>query len=521
MHDLGQPLHAFDADKVKLPMEVRWARPNELVVTLDGVKRKLTKEDLVVADANGPIDLCGVMGGEATEVTPETTEILLVAGTFDGTTVRKMAQRHGLRTEASARFERGLQVQLPELAMGEAVKLMEEVAGGSLQSLSDQMNAPPARHKLGLTMARLERVLGFGITHKEAAGALERLQIRVGESSKEQIVVPEVPWWRPDLKLPEDLAEEVVRVLGYERVPSTLPPWRPQRLVFDRERARRRLVRDVLYGAGLFEVATYSFVSEEQLTSLGYAVSGHAKLKNPLSSEQAYLRSSLLPSHLAVLSRNRHYADEIGFYEISAVFAHKGGGELPQEPLQLGLTLQRPEAALRHLKGILDSIGWALNVELDVLPHDDRVRLAPGRSGQISLGGRTAGWIGQVHPEHVQRLKLEGEVAYLEVNLGRLLEAASTRRFGGVSRYPVIVHDLSILVPRGVTWQAVKQAAAPEAVEYVGDYFGAGVMEGQRALTLRLTVARPDRTPTEEEAVQVETGLLARLERKLGAQLRR
>jgi phenylalanyl-tRNA synthetase beta chain len=160
--------------------------------------------------------------------------------------------------------------------------------------------------------------------HNDARSALEKLQIPVGESSKDQIVVPEVPWWRPDVQLPEDLVEEIVRVMGYDKVPSTIPSWRPSQLRFDRVRAKQRLVREVLYGAGLFEVMTYSFVSLEQLERLGMDVSRHLKLKNPLSSEQAYLRSSLLPSHVSVLERNRTYAKAVGFYEISNVFLKRG-----------------------------------------------------------------------------------------------------------------------------------------------------------------------------------------------------
>jgi phenylalanyl-tRNA synthetase beta chain len=519
MLELGQPLHAFDAAKVTLPVSVRLAHQGESLTTLDGVKRELTPEDLVIVDKSGPIALAGVMGGAATEVGPETREILLEAAVFDATTVRKTAKRHGLRTEASARFERGVPVELAPLAVARAVELLGEVAQGKAGALTDQLNRPTKPRSITLSLSVLRKLLGFGVTHKEAADALKKLQIGVGESSKDEIAVPQVPWWRPDLELPEDVVEEVVRVLGYERVPSTIPSWRPKLLRFDRVRAKRRLIQEVLYGAGLFEVMTYSFVALEQLESLGLEPSEHLKLKNPLSIEQAYLRSSLLASHLAVLERNRMYAKEAGFYEISSVFVKQGSGEQPQEPVRLAITIRRPEAAYVVAKGVLDVVGRVLNVELEVAPQDAR-EFVPGRGGDVRLEGRSVGRIGQLHPDLSRAHKVDGEVAYAEVELSPLLEASRPRQFAGVSRFPVIQRDLSVVVPYEVTWRRVLEVLAPERPEFVDDYLGAGLPAGHKGLTLRLTVANPDRTPTEAEANDLEARIYSRLERKLGAKRR-
>jgi phenylalanyl-tRNA synthetase beta chain len=431
-----------------------------------------------------------------------------------------MAKRHGLRTEASARFERGLPVELPPLALSRAVEMLQDVAAGKLMSASDQLNEQPQKRSIELNVPRLSKLLGFGITHKEAVDALAKLQIEAGKGDLEDCIkVPEVPWWRTDLRLPEDLVEEVVRVVGYDKVPSTIPSWRPTRLAFDRTRAKRRLVRDVLYGAGLFEVMTYSFVSREQLEDLGHDTTAHLKLKNPLSSEQAYLRSSLLPSHLAVLARNRNYAKEVGFYEISNVFLKRGREDQPDEPVRLAVMLNRPAEALAHAKGILDELARALNLKLTVAPDREAV-FAPGRAGRVMLGETAVGWIGQVHPERVLGLKVDGEVASLEVDLTPLIEAAGPVQFGGLERFPTIQRDLAVLVPVATTWSQVAAALEALRVEYVSDYYGNELPEGMKSLTLRLTVALPDRTPTEAEAADAEAKALRILERKLGAKPR-
>jgi phenylalanyl-tRNA synthetase beta subunit len=668
MLETGQPLHAFDAAKVALPVTVRAAKAGETLVTLDGVERTLTAADLVIADGSGPIALAGVMGGQRTEVTADTTEILLESAIFDAVTVRKMAQRHGIRTEASARFERGLPVALSPLGLARAVELLTGHAGGTLIEAADQLNEWPWVTRIGLPVTRLSKLLGFGVSHKEAIEALGKLEIhaqtfdllgeihnqldkpyKFGASYKtdrdeafdcsylvdylysllgvqagftalgqyqtgrpvelselavgdllftkgdrqdvtsdhffrrdyhgtyerqdvkparqighvgiyvgkgkivhassaegkvievplerftsdpgfagarrmvddlaDYIAVREVPWWRTDLRAAEDLVEEIVRVLGYDKVPSTIPSWRPRRIEFDRVRAVRRRVRDVAWAAGAFEVMTYSFVSHEQLTNLELDPKAHLKLKNPLSSEQAYLRSSLLPSHLATLERNRMYAKGMRFYEISNVFEKRGKGEQPNEPLHLALTVLEPRGGYAAAKGLLDAVAHDLNVDLEVRPAE-LSGYAPGRAGEVYLGDTFVGSIGQLHPSRVKAMKIEGEVAYFEVELSPLIKASTTRPYTVASAYPTIDRDLALLVPVAVTWQQVRETTAKWDVNFVSDYYGTELPQGHKSLTIRLRLTLPDRTPTEAEATELEAKVLVTLTRKLGAQRR-
>jgi len=333
------------------------------------------------------------------------------------------------------------------------------------------------------------------------------------------VSVPEVPWWRTDLKLIEDLAEEVVRVIGYDKIPATIPSWRPRRIEFDHLRSVRRRLRDILWAAGSFEVMTYSFVSADQLKSLGLDTADHLKLKNPLSSEQAYLRSSLLPSHMATLERNRMYAKAMRFYEISGVFVKRGKGDQPDEPLRLGATVLEPEAGYRVAKGMLDAIARELNVELTIRPASD-AQYAPGRYGEIWLAGTKIGGIGQLHPALVRAMKFEGEVAHFEVDLTPLMNAGITRAYVPVSTFPTMVRDVTMLVPLAVTWEDIRAATANWDVMFVSDYYGEELPQGMNSLTIRLRLTLPDRTPTEAEAAALEESVINRLRRKLGAAVR-
>ena len=518
MLETGQPVHAFDSAKVTLPIGVRYAEAGEQLVTLDGVTRKLTALDLIIADANGPIALAGLMGGASTEVDAATTEILLELAVFDSATVRKMGRRHNLRTDASARFERGVPIVLAPMALNRAAELLGQIAQGQLLGWSDTVAAKPSTREIALKVDRLSSLLGFEVTAKAAVAALAKLEIKA-QTEGDLVIVPRVPWWRQDIALPEDLIEEVVRVVGYDKVPSTLPAWRPQGSTFDTVRARQREVRDVLFAAGCFEVMTYSFVSEDQLTALDLDPARHLKLQNPLSVEQAYLRSGLLASHLQVLARNRMYAKAFSFYEISKVFEGHQEGEQPNEPRRLAVLHYAPTNSYRALKGSLDLLAAKLQLEMGVQPGAEAATLAPGRQGQILLRGSSIGVIGQVHPSQLRRLKVTGEASYLELDLDALLAAAPQRRFQSQAKFPVMTRDLTFAVEVAVLWQKIRAELAVLAapVEFVADYYGLELPSGHKNITLRLTVAHPERTPTEPEAEELERRLIGLMERKFNA----
>ena len=519
LQEVGQPLHAFDAAKVSLPISVRRATKGEVLVTLDGVKRHLHEVDLIIADARGPIALAGIMGGKSTEVTANTTEILLESAVFDGAVVRKTAQRHGLRTEASSRYERGLPSELTSLGLARALELLQKTADAELVKAYDTGYNMKKPYDIALPLSVAKNILGFRILHKEAVTALAKLGIEARDGNSNMITVAAVPWWRSDLKEPQDLIEEIVRVIGYDKVPSTIPLWRPRKIQFDRVRSIRRRIRDVLWAAGAFEVMTYSFVSAEQLEALGLNRNSHLKLKNPLSSEQAYLRSNLLPSHLSTLGRNRMYAKGMRFYEISQVFLKQADGDQPDEPLRLGVTLLEPAGAYSSLKGIWDAIIADLNVDVAICSAVSPP-YAPGRVGELRLGDVQIGIIGQLHPNTLASIKVEGEVAYLEVDLSPIIKAAGVQTYRGMDMFPATYRDVTVVLPALTTWTQVRAVTAQWDVTFVTDYYSRDLPEGMKSLTIRLKLVLPDRTPTEAEAAELEVAVMAQLSSKFGAKLR-
>ena len=659
MLELGHPLHAYDADKVKGQIRVRQARKAETLETLDGVKRRLTPDDLVIADDRGAIGLAGVMGGAATVVDGKTKRIYLESASFRGSIVRKMAKRHGLRSEASARYERGLPVQLTPIALARALFLIEAAFEAKVITISDNLTVWPYEQRIGLRRSKLHRLMGIALTDNEIIAALAGLGIvarpfdivaeakaqlgkpylwgasfkqngsdafdcgylidylysliglEVGHSApqimatgrevalselqpgdtlfrdgvwkklkradrdgvshvalyigdgkilhaenyhlvngewaelpkarqevriddlevitkapgfigarrhddhlQDWISVPAVPWWRPDLKLAEDLIEEIVREVGYDRVPSTLPAWRPQDLVFDRDRTWRKRLRDVLFGGGLFEVMTYSFVSEEQLLELGSDPTHYLKLQNPLSSEQAYLRRSPLPSLLATLGRNAKYSSEVGLYELTAVFEPNAtAGELPAEPERLAVIWRGRNQSYVVIKGLLDRLATELALELVVEPSKD-VRFADGRSAVVKLGGQAVGWIGQLKPELVRRHKLTGEIAYMELDVLPLLAAARPTEYRQPSRFPAARRDLAVVITEDINWQQLRTEAMRDElamVTFLSDYRGNDLPAGHKSVAMRLEMTAADHTLSE---IEVEARL-AQIQRRL------
>jgi phenylalanyl-tRNA synthetase beta chain len=520
MLELGQPLHAFDAANVSLPMGVRLAGAGETLTTLDGVERSLDPADLLITDAKGPIGLAGVMGGSNSEVSPSTTEIYLESASFNGPTLRQTAVRHGLRTDASARFERQIPVQAAPLALARAIDLLEELADAKLLAGPvDRLRFTPKPVKLAVRADRVGALLGMKLTSQSIKGELAKLGFTTRGAAA--MLSVDVPWWRPDVATEEDIAEEVVTLLGYDQLPATLPAWEPRTLRFDTTWEPRWRAKAVLQSLGLFEVVTYSFISEDQIQALGRNPKQALKLKNPLSSEQAYLRTDLLPSLLRTAERNRTYSRSFKLYEFSKVYQPRKATELPHEPLHLGILSRTPDNGYRSVKAALDRLSRSLGVGIAVRPGGVEAGIAhPLRSGQLVIGDKVIGWIGQLHPAVVRPTKLGGEVSYLELDWEQFMAAARPRMYEAPSRYPVVSRDLSIIVDRTVTWQQIKAELPAESARFGGDYYGSDLPASKKAVTLRLQFSAADHTLTDAEISQRLDAAVQLLQRGVGAQVR-
>lgn len=541
MMEYNQPLHAFDHDLIKdATVIVRRARPGETLTTLDGVERKLSAENLVIADANDPIGLGGVIGGANSEISDATVNVLLESATFNGANNRETAQSMGLRTEATLRFEKGLRPELAPIALRRATGLIQEVAGGTVAPgivdvLSDEGADAPV---VPLSSENIKRILGMEVDLKQVQEILDALGFTWESAGEDELKVT-VPYWRNDVNIEEDLVEEVVRSIGYDSVPATMlsspiPSQQPVPIIGLRDQ-----VKDLLAAAGIQEVINYPLVTLQQLEPFDPLVRTKLPLRvaNPLSSDREYLRTTLMFSVLANLASNQgHSAGPFRLFEAGRVF-ESGGKDLPEERETVAGVLaglrQEPswledESLLDFYdaKGVTESVLDRLGVAVTYEPVDNPA-FHPGRCAAIKAGDAVLGMVGEVHPSIRERLGLEQpQVAVFELYLNPILAALpqSLRQFEALPRYPSATRDLALVMPTDVTASRVTQLIlrhrGVDRAELFDIYAGESIAEGSKSLAFHVYFQARDRTLTNEEVDRSLDGLLRTLERELNATLR-
>lgn len=549
--ELGQPLHAFDLQKVQGEIVVRRARPGERLGTLDGQDRALDPADLVIADDTGPVALAGVMGGAATEVGPGTTSVLLEAAWFDPVTVTRTARRHRLPSEAAKRFERGVDPAIAAAAAEVASRLLVELGGAASGPVTD-VGQPPPQPVLRLPVDRPGRVAGRDYPPQVVRRRLEEVGCVVvtgAETADLLRVTP--PTWRPDLTGPADLVEEVVRLEGYDTVPVVLPTAPAGRGLTAAQRLRRAASR-ALAAAGLAEVSTPPFVSEQVLADLGIQADP-PRLANPLSEAEALLRPSLLPGLLAAVVRNTGRGlPDVALSETGVVFLGRGGraatpdvsgppderelaaidAALPVQPRFAALVLcgsrqGRPVDWGDPVEAVL-ALGRALGLHLQ-LRAGDALPWHPGRCAELLLDGSTVGYAGELHPRVVAARDLPSRTCAAEVDLDALVRAAEVAGpapVPPVSPYPPASFDLALVVDAGTpaaeVAEALRVGAGPllEGLRLFDVYTGPQVDEGRRSLAYALRLRAPDRTLTELDVSAARDAAVAEAGRRVGAVLR-
>ena len=534
MLELGQPLHAFDYHRVKeRKVIVRPARPAEALLGLDGVQRRLRPPMLVIADAQDAVGLAGVMGGAHSEVTESTTAVLLESASFHPFNTRRTAGALRLRTEAALRFEKGLRPELPMVALQRATRLILEVAGGA--AAKGIIDVYPGRREAApvtLTSARLRQVLGVDVPAGEAARVLSGLGFRAAASADDALEVA-VPYWRADVGIEDDLVEEVARVVGYDRIPTTtmsapIPPQTPNPL-----RELKERVRDLFVAAGFQEIVTYSLVGAG---ALKVKAPGPEPLRvaNPLTPEHEYLRTSLRSSLLATMASNRRLEEgPLRLFEVSRVYHYWGEGLPHEREMAVGvMTGATAPVSWRgesrpldffDARGAMDAVLGRLGVQGDYHSLEDPA-LRPGRAAALSVAGKEVGLLGEVDADTLARFDVDGgPVVLFELDLEALLEAlpAEGRRFRPVPRYPDATRDLALVVPLetpAAQVQAVLEAHPLVARVTLFDvYVGPQVAAGRRSLAYRLTLRSPERTLTTAEVERATDELLAILRQEVGA----
>lgn len=633
MLETGQPSHAYDAHTLKGPLQVRFASPAEEITTLDGVKRKLNTEDLVIADDDGTVALAGVMGGVRTQVTSQTTEVILEIANFERTRVRKSALRHGLRTEASARFERSLPLPLPLIAAERLVFLLQEVVEAKLiDSPSDQLYGWPWVQQIGLRLRKCEKILGVKLDEKQVVSGLKKLGFEVehfsitkearkhlgkpyvwganyrqhGESGfdcsylvdriysrigvhvghvalgqfhfgrpvevgdlrpgdvvfyegliknsptdhyyisdgrgghtrvdldspqkvghngiyigdnrvvtaiqyerkgndwvprSEQgvievplsdftndptylgarryvenfnhILAVTAPWWRTDVRLEEDLIEEVVKIIGYDAIEATLPALAPTSTRPHQTLTRLMSLKQVLSASGLQEIVTYSFISERKIKAIGQDPTKFLEIANPLSLEQQFLRRSMLPSHLDVVRNNQASTKAAITYEITRIQTPTASGALPHEAWQLGVTAFGPDSTTLRLKSVLDNVERYFGATF-ALKNSQAPEYVAGRQSNVCLGNDTIGSFGQVAKPLLADWGINVETSFAELLLTPLLDLHAEPIIVDLPDYQYISRDISVVCDVQTAWSSIRALVEPiknvRKVEYIGTY---------------------------------------------------
>jgi len=535
----GQPLHAFDLDRVAgQSLVVRRAREGEQVQTLDGQTRTLDQQMLLIEDADGPTSIAGVMGGARSEVQENTTRVLMEAANWAGPNIHRTAWRLGLQSEASLRFEKQLQPEQAIQAQAVATQLMIEVCGARLvPGTIDLGGDGPAPVTIRLRESRAQRLLGRAIGRDRCREILEALECSVTDAADGLDVAPPA-FRRGDLVREVDLIEEVARIDGLDKLPATLPSRHGAygRLT-PRQRLRRRAA-DVLAAQGLDEIVGWSFSNSEIHKRLRLGDARAVVLENPLSNEQAQLRTELLSSLLEVARHNRaHGASDLRLFEAGTVFLPESGEALPREPYHLAALLigsvrpatwrdpNPPPADFFAAKGVLSGLLEALQARWEVAPGSEPF-LHPARGAAIVIDGHPAGWVGEVHPLVAAAWDIDKTVTAFELDLDAVPEPG-TVGYQDLPSFPEVREDLAVVVSEEVTAaqviEVVRVSGAPlvRAVEVFDVYRDAERIGADNvSLALHLSYGAPDRTLTDEEVARQRGSIGAALEQQLGGRIR-
>jgi phenylalanyl-tRNA synthetase beta chain len=540
MLEYGQPLHAFDYQKLRgHKIIVRRAESGETITTLDGVERILTQDILVIADEEKPVAIAGIMGGLDTEVTDETNTILFEAANFNQAVIRCGCRHLGLQSEASIRFDKGLSPDLPLQALKRATQLVLELAGG--KAAKGVIDAYPGRGEpraILLSTEEVKRLAGLEVGVGEIAKVLRSLGFECQEAHLPSQISVVAPYWRSDVKCAADLVEEVVRITGYEKVPTTrlsssLPMQEPTPMLDFKQR-----LRNILVSCGFQEILSYSLTSLENLQKLSPDLDLKIiplKVANPLTKEQEYLRTTLRTNSLATLASNqKHEEAGVKLFEIGKVFLPQGK-ELPQEKDMLCAVLSGPRQELSwhgdnepldffDAKGVVEGLFNQLGLEATFEVSDDE-SLFPKRAVDIIISGDKVGVLGELHPKVTQAFELSGTVYLIEMDMEKLLDKTTRlKEYHAIPRFPCLSRDISLVIDKQVTYQQVEgiiqSFPLASKVTLFDLYIGKQLPEGKKSFAVRIVYQSPDHTLTDEEVNQTQEQMLDRLHQELGANLR-
>lgn len=536
--EYGQPLHAFDYDSLNSKeIVVRLAHEGEKIITLDEQERTLNAHNLVITNGVEPVAVAGVMGGANSEVTNETTTVVIEAAYFEGISVRRTSKELGLRSDSSARFEKGVDPNRVLLASERAAQMLAEIAGGEVLEgtvLVDDLDKTPAR--VVVSPDYINSRLGMKISLEEMLSILNRLQFDVEAANG--LLIIDVPTRRQDIKIEEDIIEEIARLFGYDEIPMTLPEGNEQVGGLTPYQAKRRIVRNVLEGAGLYQAITYSLTSDELAQKFALKAEDTTKLLMPMSEERSTLRQSLIPHLVEAASYNvARKADSVSLYEIGSVFLGQTEEQLPYEEEHIAFVLtgkwvdhtwqgEKLNVDFFVAKGIIESLFEKLGLT-DRLSFTKTTvdGLHPGQTAAIFLDGEKIGLIGGLHPTERKRYDLK-ETYVAELNLKAILAATvEDLVYAPVPRFPAMTRDIALELdrskPAGEIVEIIRQAGTKllKEVKVFDVYEGEKMEAGKKSVAFSLTYFDPERTLTDDEVVNAHNKVLKALT-EAGAELR-
>jgi phenylalanyl-tRNA synthetase beta chain len=555
MLEWGQPLHAFDYDLLRdrhgqtapsaLPViMVRRAHPRERMVTLDGVMRILPEDTLLITDGGGPVAIAGVMGGLETEVTDATTDILIESANFNYISIRRTSQAFKLPSEAASRFGRGVPPKVTMIALERSARLMEELAGGTVEEgYADAYPLKPQTKVVDLSPQEVERILGIALEAEQIVNILESLEFDC--RLEDEVIHAVVPHYRLDVSIPADLIEEVARVYGYDRLPTTLmkDELPPQERNYSLEGEEG--IRDILVGCGLTEVITYSLGNLETFARLDPggeepSPDDYVRISNPLTTEREYMRRTLMASLLETMRDNLRFTDRVALFEIGRVYLPQSGEELPREPRRLGIAMTGPREPrswltqevgyedFYDLKGVVEALLDRLGLTERIFAPLEHATFRPGGAATLQVRDVDIGVLGEVDPQVREGFDLPVQpVALLELDLEELLSQVEPVRYlEPIPRFPAISQDMSLTLDEDVPAQQVE-----ELIRHAGGnllvgvtlfdvYRGDPIPPGKKSLAYSLTYRHAEKTLTDREVAKVHTKIAKRLEKEIGAKLR-
>lgn len=540
MLEYGQPLHAFDYEKIRgNKIIVRRAIKKERMFTLDNTERSLSEDMLVIADREGAIAIAGVMGGAESEVEVETTTILLEAASFKPASIHYTGRLLSLPSEACMRFERGISPELTIPALKRATQLMVQLTSGkAARSLIDVYPGLRKRGPISLSTGQVARILGVDFNIDQIKSALSSLGFKCQVASESKIQVT-IPYWRSDIYQTYDLIEDIARIIGYDKIPAIMLsqplPHQNTQPVFD----IARKVRESLVGFGFQEVITYSLTSMEGMHRL--LPRSHLlepmplRITNPMTLDQEYLRTNLRENLLAAVSENKkHEEEDIKLFELGKVYLRKGD-DLPDEPIKVcGIMIGIPSEKswcsrdesfdFYTAKGIVEGILARVGITINFGKSSDE-SLHPSKQASIVIGSSKLGVLGELHPKVAESFEISGEVCMFEINLSVLLPYTSSHKiFKPIPRFPAIVRDVALIVNEDITNQnvmdVIQNFSLVNRVTLFDVYNGKQIASGKKSLAYRMYFQSSTRTLTDKEVDKIQQKILKELFQELGATLR-